>query len=50
MVVCEDKNWKIHEVPVDTMIFVMILKAREELVKKFKNIVPEVDVGGIVLV
>jgi len=45
-VVCEDKNWEIHELAADTVVIAKGLKSRGELVEKFKGLASEVYAIG----
>ena len=45
-IICEDKNWQMHEVAADTVVIGMGLKSRENLVEKFRGLAPEVHVIG----
>jgi len=45
-IVCEDKNWQLHELAGDTVVSCTGLKGRNELVDSLKGLVPETYLVG----
>ncbi len=45
-VVCEDRNWQMHELAADTVVLCTGFRARTELVDKFTGLAPEVYTIG----
>lgn len=45
-VVCEDKNWQMHEIAADTVVLCTGFEARKDMVEEFKGFAPEVYAIG----
>jgi len=45
-VVCEDKNWQMHEIAADTVVLCTGFEARKDTVEEFRGLAPEVYAIG----